>query len=61
MVFLNLSLKGDQLPNCPGGPNELATLILGDGKFIFDKLISFQFRGEKIYILIKVEQVVLGS
>ena len=25
--------KGDRLPSCPGGPNELATIILGDGLY----------------------------
>ena len=24
---------GDQLPSCPGGPNELATIVLGDGLY----------------------------
>jgi len=27
-----LQSTGDRLPSCPGGPNELATIILGDGR-----------------------------
>ena len=35
-------MKGDQLPICPGGPNELATIILGDGEYICDRSTLFK-------------------
>ena len=32
--FSQLLNLGDQLPSCPGGPDELATIVLGDGLYL---------------------------
>ena len=30
-IIINSVAPGDRFPSCPGGPKELATVILGDG------------------------------
>ena len=35
--FSQLLDPGDQLPSCPGGPDELATIVLGDGLYVLMK------------------------
>ena len=37
VFFIQNLDPGDKLPSCPGGPDELATIVLGDGLYLLMK------------------------